>query len=128
MCENSTAEVLGFDDDIPPYASASDDAILKGVNFASAAGIREETGWQLGGHTTSSGQVNNYQETVSRVVNLLGTEDQAASYLGKCICPIRLGSNDIQLVVSIHQKPLLMFLLKIILNNFELYTIMEQGK
>ncbi|CAK8578631.1 unnamed protein product [Lathyrus sativus] len=89
------AELLGFDDYIPPYASASNDAILKGVNFASAAaGIREETGRQLGGRTTFSGQVNNYQETVSRVVNLLGTEDQAASYLGKCIYSIGLGSND----------------------------------
>jgi hypothetical protein len=31
---------------------------------------------------------------VSRVVNLLGTEDQAASYLNKCIYSIGLGSND----------------------------------
>jgi hypothetical protein len=47
-CGNLTAELLGFDDYIPPYASASDDAILKGVNYASAAaGIREETGRQL---------------------------------------------------------------------------------
>lgn len=45
---NSTAELLGFDDYIPPYALASDDAILKGVNYASAAaGIRDETGKQL---------------------------------------------------------------------------------
>ena len=39
---------MGFDDYIPPYADASGDAILKGVNYASAAaGIREETGQQL---------------------------------------------------------------------------------
>ena len=43
-----TAELLGFDDYIPPYASASGQDILKGVNYASAAaGIREETGQQL---------------------------------------------------------------------------------
>ena len=43
-----TAELLGFDDFIPPYAEASGDAVLKGVNYASAAaGIREETGQQL---------------------------------------------------------------------------------
>ncbi|KAI5384831.1 hypothetical protein KIW84_071712 [Lathyrus oleraceus] len=89
------AELLGFEDEIPPYASASDDAILKGVNYASAAaGIRDETGQQLGGRISFSGQVNNYQQTVSQVVNLLGTEDQAASYLSKCIYSIGLGSND----------------------------------
>lgn len=44
----SAAELLGFDDYIPPYATARGQDILKGVNFASAAaGIREETGRQL---------------------------------------------------------------------------------
>lgn len=39
---------MGFDDFIPPYAEASGDDILKGVNYASAAaGIRDETGQQL---------------------------------------------------------------------------------
>lgn len=38
--------------------------------------------------------MNNHQDTVSRVVNLLGTEDEAASYLEKCIYSIGLGSND----------------------------------
>ncbi|KAK6793246.1 hypothetical protein RDI58_006699 [Solanum bulbocastanum] len=42
------AELLGFDDYIPPYATARGREILRGVNFASAAaGIREETGQQL---------------------------------------------------------------------------------
>lgn len=45
-----TAELLGFDDYIPPYASARGEQILRGVNYASAAaGIREETGQQLVG-------------------------------------------------------------------------------
>lgn len=86
---------MGFEDQIPPFVSASDDAILIGVNYASAtAGIREETGQQLGGCISFSDQVNNYQEIVSQVVKLLGTEDQAASYLSKCIYSIGLGSND----------------------------------
>lgn len=39
---------MGFDDYIPPYATARGREILRGVNFASAAaGIREETGQQL---------------------------------------------------------------------------------
>nr|POE48624.1 gdsl esterase/lipase [Quercus suber] len=34
------AELLGFDDYIPPYVSASGQDILKGVNYASAAGFK----------------------------------------------------------------------------------------
>lgn len=44
----NAAELLGFDDYIPPYASARGQTILGGINYASAAaGIREETGQQL---------------------------------------------------------------------------------
>lgn len=41
-----------------------------------------------------SGQVRNYQNTVSQVVNLLGGETQAADYLKRCIYSVGLGSND----------------------------------
>uniref|UniRef100_A0A8I6WSS7 GDSL esterase/lipase n=1 Tax=Hordeum vulgare subsp. vulgare TaxID=112509 RepID=A0A8I6WSS7_HORVV len=42
------SQLLGFDDFIPPFAGATSDQLLTGVNFASAAaGIREETGQQL---------------------------------------------------------------------------------
>ncbi|XP_004232990.1 GDSL esterase/lipase At5g45670 [Solanum lycopersicum] len=89
------AELLGFDDYIPPYASARGEDILKGVNFASAAaGIREETGQQLGARITFGGQVNNYRNTVQQVVQILGDENSAANYLSKCIYSIGLGSND----------------------------------
>ncbi|PON54638.1 Lipase [Parasponia andersonii] len=89
------AELLGFDDYIPPYATANGQDILGGVNFASAAaGIREETGRQLGGRISFSGQVQNYRNTASQVVDLLGDENQAADYLSKCIFSIGLGSND----------------------------------
>ncbi|XP_062160830.1 GDSL esterase/lipase At5g45670-like [Alnus glutinosa] len=89
------AELLGFDDYIPPYVTASGQDILKGVNYASAAaGIREETGQQLGGRITFRGQVRNYQNTVSQVVNLLGDENSASNYLSKCIYSIGMGSND----------------------------------
>ena len=41
----STAQLLGFDKLIPPFATANDSDILQGVNYASgAAGIRQETG------------------------------------------------------------------------------------
>lgn len=41
-----------------------------------------------------SGQVRNYQTTVSQVVNILGDENKAASYLSRCIYSVGLGSND----------------------------------
>ncbi|KAJ8761179.1 hypothetical protein K2173_001235 [Erythroxylum novogranatense] len=89
------AELLGFDDYISPYATARGQDILRGVNFASAAaGIREETGRQLGGRVSFSGQVRNYQNVAQQYVNLLGDEDRAADYLSKCIVSIGLGSND----------------------------------
>ncbi|KAL3616971.1 hypothetical protein CASFOL_039365 [Castilleja foliolosa] len=89
------AELLGFDDYIPPYSSARGEQILRGVNYASAAaGIRQETGQQLGARIDFTGQVNNYKNTVSQVVQILGDEDTAADYLSKCIYSVGVGSND----------------------------------
>ncbi|CAI9087882.1 OLC1v1022069C1 [Oldenlandia corymbosa var. corymbosa] len=89
------AELLGFDDPIPPYAEARGEAILGGINFASAAaGIRDETGQQLGGRISFANQVNNYKNTVSQIVRILGDEDSAANYLSKCIFSVGVGSND----------------------------------
>ncbi|KAL8511753.1 hypothetical protein ACS0TY_018262 [Phlomoides rotata] len=92
---DTVAELLGFDDYIPPYAAARGQEILKGVNYASAAaGIRSETGQQLGSRIDFSGQVNNYKKTVEQVVNILGDQDSAANYLSKCIYSVGVGSND----------------------------------
>ncbi|TXG47746.1 hypothetical protein EZV62_027040 [Acer yangbiense] len=88
-------ELLGFDDYISPYSTTRGQDILRGVNYASAAaGIREETGQQLGDRISFRGQVQNYRNTVQQVVSLLGDEDSAADYLSKCIYSIGLGSND----------------------------------
>ncbi|KAL5989833.1 hypothetical protein ACLOJK_010728 [Asimina triloba] len=89
------AELLGFDHYIPPYSSVSGRAILTGVNFASAAaGIRDESGSQLGARISMNGQLRNYQATVAEVVSLLGDEDSAADYLSQCIYSVGMGSND----------------------------------
>ncbi|RDX66307.1 GDSL esterase/lipase, partial [Mucuna pruriens] len=89
------AQLLGFNDYIRSYATARGRDILSGINYASAAaGIREETGQQLGGRISFSGQVQNYQRTVSQMVNLLGDENTTANYLSKCIYSIGMGSND----------------------------------
>ncbi|KAK1424875.1 hypothetical protein QVD17_20216 [Tagetes erecta] len=92
---DTVAELLGFDDYIPPYANARGRDILNGVNYASAAaGIRDETGQQLGARISFGGQVNNYKNTVSQVVSILGDEASAANYLRQCIYSVGLGSND----------------------------------
>ncbi|CAI8590923.1 unnamed protein product [Vicia faba] len=89
------AEQLGFNGYISSYASARGRDILRGVNYASAAaGIREETGQQLGQRISFRGQVVNYQRTVSQLVNNFGDENTTANYLSKCIYTIGLGSND----------------------------------
>ncbi|XP_030462052.2 GDSL esterase/lipase At5g45670-like [Syzygium oleosum] len=89
------AQLLGFSDYIPPYATTTGNALLKGVNYASAAaGIREETGRQLGGRITFSRQVQNYRSTVSQLVNILGGESAAADHLSKCVFVVGMGSND----------------------------------
>lgn len=42
------AELLGFDNYIPPFATANGSEILRGVNYASgSAGILKETGKHL---------------------------------------------------------------------------------
>ncbi|WOL14650.1 hypothetical protein Cni_G23431 [Canna indica] len=89
------AQLLGFDDFIPPYVNTRGQALLSGVNFASAAaGIREETGRQLGGRTPFGGQLQNYQSAVQEMVSILGDEDSTANYLSKCIFSVGMGSND----------------------------------
>uniref|UniRef100_A0A0E0PQ06 GDSL esterase/lipase n=2 Tax=Oryza TaxID=4527 RepID=A0A0E0PQ06_ORYRU len=88
-------KLLGFEDFIPPFAGASSDQLLTGVNFASAAaGIREETGQQLGARISFSGQVQNYQSAVQQLVSILGDEDTAAAHLSQCIFTVGMGSND----------------------------------
>lgn len=41
-----------------------------------------------------TGQVQNYRRAVGQVVNLLGDENAAATYLSKCIYTVGMGSND----------------------------------
>ncbi|CAI0475455.1 unnamed protein product [Linum tenue] len=85
-------ELLGFDDYIPPYSAATGKDVLKGVNYASAAaGIRDDTGRHLGERISFSGQVRNHQETVSRIAELMGSEEAAAKHLSKKFVLIGVG-------------------------------------
>uniref|UniRef100_A0A453FEC1 GDSL esterase/lipase n=1 Tax=Aegilops tauschii subsp. strangulata TaxID=200361 RepID=A0A453FEC1_AEGTS len=92
---DAISRLLGFDDYIPAYAGANNDQLLSGVNFASAAaGIRDETGQQLGQRISFGGQLQNYQAAVQQLVSILGDEDSAADHLSQCIFTVGMGSND----------------------------------
>ncbi|KAI9384421.1 hypothetical protein POPTR_012G060700v4 [Populus trichocarpa] len=87
-------ELLGFDDFIPSFLTVNSSEILRGVNYASgSAGIRQETGKQLGVNLELSKQLENHQTIVSRIVDMLGSKS-AANHLNKCFYWSVIGSND----------------------------------
>ncbi|MFS7972988.1 putative triacylglycerol lipase [Helianthus anomalus] len=93
---DALAQLLGFRNNIPPYARTRGRAILSGLNFASgAAGIRDETGNNLGDHISMNQQVNNFGNVVQQMRRYFrGDDNYLATYLSKCIFYSGLGSND----------------------------------
>ncbi|CAK9149243.1 unnamed protein product [Ilex paraguariensis] len=116
-----TAELLGFDEYIPAFATANGEEILKGVNYASAAaGIRRESGqelgrfgpvtldranllarpdhleieWPTGARFCLDDQLRHHETIISSITNLLGNKDTTTKYLSKCLYSMALGSND----------------------------------
>ncbi|KAK3432902.1 hypothetical protein EUGRSUZ_D00411 [Eucalyptus grandis] len=88
------AQDLGFADLIPPYATASGDDLLRGVNYASAsAGIRQETGSNLGVHISLDDQLQNHQNVTKAIVASVG-EAKATKLLNSCLYTVGMGSND----------------------------------
>ncbi|KAL5856704.1 hypothetical protein ACOSQ3_004162 [Xanthoceras sorbifolium] len=89
------AELLGFDNYVPPFATASGQDILKGVNYASgSSGIRDETGQHLGVHISMNQQLLNHQSVISRILRILGDNESASKLLSKCIYTVGVGNND----------------------------------
>ncbi|XP_050367382.1 GDSL esterase/lipase At1g29670-like [Argentina anserina] len=104
------SQLLGFNNFIPPFALLNSSDILKGVNYASgAAGIREETGSQLGARISLDGQLKNHEITISRIADILGDRGAnrlqrsyyssikqwlAKRHLNQCLYSIGMGSND----------------------------------
>ncbi|KAF8029709.1 hypothetical protein BT93_E2210 [Corymbia citriodora subsp. variegata] len=87
------AGLLGFHKYIQPFATAKGSEILIGVNYASGgAGIRDETGQQLGDRISLNRQLRNHLVTISRVREMLGSN--ATAYLSKCLYTVGMGSND----------------------------------
>lgn len=88
-------ELLGLDKIIPSFATARARDILIGVNYASGgAGIRDETGKQLGGRISLNRQLQNHKVTLSSLIKLRGTRESAANHLNKCLYYVAMGSND----------------------------------
>ncbi|KAF9672500.1 hypothetical protein SADUNF_Sadunf11G0048800 [Salix dunnii] len=88
------AEILGFHNYIPPFATAQEADMFYGLNYASgAAGIRDETGQELGERICLNMQLQNHQKTVQNLIGMLGN-DSALRYLNKCLYSVGMGNND----------------------------------
>ncbi|KAM1213345.1 hypothetical protein PS2_004772 [Malus domestica] len=89
------AQLLGFENPIPPYATARGPEILKGLNYASGGGgIRAETSYQQGDVISLDQQLLNHKFTASRIASILRSKRSAGQYLNKCLYSVGMGSND----------------------------------
>jgi len=90
------ADILGFDEHIPPFATVSNSQLLRGVNYASgSAGVLEETGKHFGDCLSLSKQLENHQLVVSRVSDdILGDISSTKKHLEKCLYWVEIGNND----------------------------------
>nr|XP_043625726.1 uncharacterized protein LOC122597160 [Erigeron canadensis] len=89
-------QLLGFVDNfIPPYATATNPEISKGVNYGSGgAGIRDDTGRNLGDRISLNRQLLNHASIISRLSLLQRNKTFTNEYLKKCIYVLEMGSND----------------------------------
>ncbi|KQK02803.2 GDSL esterase/lipase At1g33811 [Brachypodium distachyon] len=92
------AGLLGFQPPfIPAHAMAAQDEYARGLNFASgAAGVRPETGNNLGGHYPLADQVEHFRAVADQLTSSSSPEGKKkmTNQLGKCIYYVGMGSND----------------------------------
>uniref|UniRef100_A0A6N2MFV4 GDSL esterase/lipase n=1 Tax=Salix viminalis TaxID=40686 RepID=A0A6N2MFV4_SALVM len=89
------AELLGFENYIPPFGVGGCKDFMNGVNYASSAGgILEMTASLLGQRYTMDLQLYNHKIIASRIAKELGGADVASKYLGQCIYAVEMGYND----------------------------------
>ncbi|KAF5821028.1 putative triacylglycerol lipase [Helianthus annuus] len=91
------AELLGFENSIPPYATVSRKDIVRGVNYASgAAGIRDESGQHMGGRISLNQQIARHAIIILQLIDLIGKGSVAPvqEHLNKCIYTVAMGNND----------------------------------
>ncbi|KAK3023484.1 hypothetical protein RJ639_045071 [Escallonia herrerae] len=88
-------ELLGFTSFIQPFATANNEDILRGVNYASgAAGIRAETGQNVGGRISFDSQLVHHGLTIKKLLVQQRNVTFTKEHLGKCIYTVALGIND----------------------------------
>ncbi|KAL8511742.1 hypothetical protein ACS0TY_018250 [Phlomoides rotata] len=88
-------EFLGFDEFIPPFATANDTKILKGVNYVSgSAGILDDTGRAQGDRITMKKQLVNHGSTISEIARKIGNASLAEEQLKMCLYITNMGNND----------------------------------
>ncbi|XP_010433025.1 PREDICTED: GDSL esterase/lipase At4g30140-like [Camelina sativa] len=82
------AELVGFNDYIPPFAGASQAQANVGLNYASGAGgIRDDTSENMGERISLRQQVENHQSAIIKAL-------VRRSRLEQCLYTISIGSND----------------------------------
>ncbi|GJT08153.1 GDSL esterase/lipase-like protein [Tanacetum coccineum] len=97
MLASLEAQLLGFEKSIPPYATASPEESVLGVNYASgSAGIRDETGQHMGGRISLNQQIAQHATTILQLADLFGNGNlkKVRKHLNKCIYTVAMGNND----------------------------------
>ncbi|KAK8635440.1 hypothetical protein V6N13_004177 [Hibiscus sabdariffa] len=89
------AQLLGFKDNIPAFATSRGRNIFNGVNYASgSAGIRNETESNLGVCIPFNQQIKNHKTIISMITKLMGNYSATNLLLKQCIYSVQIGSND----------------------------------
>ncbi|KAH6825567.1 hypothetical protein C2S53_016373 [Perilla frutescens var. hirtella] len=89
------AQLLGFDKSIPPFANATNEDILGGVNYGSGgAGILDDSGSVFGDVVSMNEQLTNHEVAISRLAALLGSKSAAKKHLKSCLYYVGMGNND----------------------------------
>ncbi|KAL4585759.1 hypothetical protein LXL04_010384 [Taraxacum kok-saghyz] len=84
-------QFIGLDEFLPSYIKATDEEIIRGVNYASAGcGIREETGSHNGGRFSLDMQLLNHKSIIKRLWRL----KHNISIIKECMYVVNIGSND----------------------------------
>ncbi|EOA32319.1 hypothetical protein CARUB_v10015581mg [Capsella rubella] len=82
------AELVKFNNNIPPFTKASTEQAHTGINYASGGGgIREETSQHLGERISFGQQIKNHE-------TMIVTAQVPQEKLKKCLYTINIGSND----------------------------------
>ncbi|XP_010521634.1 PREDICTED: GDSL esterase/lipase At5g08460 [Tarenaya hassleriana] len=129
-------ELLGLPP-IPAYMETLNGgaSILRGVNYASAAGgILEETGRHLGERMSMGRQVMNFGRTLMELRSTMTEEEALNEYLAKSLVVVSLGNND---YINNYLKPSLYLtssiydptaFADILLSNFTNHLLELKGK